>query len=154
MLVLAIFPLFAEAIVFRCEMLTGAISYQELPCDDAVNSQVILPISDMRTKNINIGQKKSNKQANKKAKIKNSSSYFQKLIKQANKKQLKARKARRKVSNINKEKLLRQQQRCNSVKIKIQLLQNRFRTGYTAKQEVRLNEQLIHYADLQKKYCS
>ena len=146
-LLLLILPILAEAVVFRCELSNGVIRYQDLPCDARVSKQIQLPISSIRiTKNINVKHQQDQLKCNS-AKVK-------KTINKKTKKLRKQHKKNHRVSKVNKEKALRRQIRCDNVKLKIQLLHNRLRAGYTVKQEVRINEQLVHYDNMQKKYCN
>lgn len=146
-LLLLILPMLAEAVVFRCELSNGAIRYQDLPCDASVRQQIKLPISAIRTpKNINVKQRQKQ--------LKRDCANFKKITNREQKKAIKQHKNSQRVSKINKEKALRRKIRCDNVKLKIQLLHNRLRAGYTARQEVRINEQLVHYDNMQKKYCN
>jgi hypothetical protein len=131
-------------------MTDGKTLYQQFPCVEPHNFQTRLPIFDTKPQYNNIGKNVRRKQLKSNNPRKNNSQ--KKTITSKNKaKQRQQRK--RKATQLQKVKANRHLQRCNDVNIKIKLLQNRLRLGYTAKQEVRLKEQLIHYTNLQYKYC-
>jgi hypothetical protein len=139
--------LIAEAVIFRCEMTNGSILYQQLPCISPYVYQVILPIIDTKS----LQNTLINKQEIFDNKYINNS--IQKVIIKEYEKQLKQKQKHKKAEELKIAKANRRLQRCQEVNVKIKLLQNRLHSGYTARQEMKLNEQFIHYTNLQHKYC-
>ena len=138
-------------VVFYCEMLDGAILYQDLPCNMPCAVQEILTI---RTRRLPAYDPSSaNTTFNKLSKKRNYSSNKKKMkLKKDGSKKI-HRNNDNKLKVIAQNKIIRRKQRCNDIKIKLQLLHNRLRPGYTARKELKINEQLIHYTNLKEKYC-
>ena len=141
----------AGAVVYRCNARNAAVSYQAFPCGAEQGSQTVLPIITSRgaknsanTAAIN-GLPQISIQPPARVSAKTNSTQP---------KQPRRRKTEQEKRQLEQAKAFKRQLRCNSVQLKIQLLHNRIRAGYTAKQEVRLQEQLQHYAQLQQKYCT
>lgn len=149
-LLLLLFTLAAEAVVFRCELPNGAMLYQQLPCNKLYARQSILPIINSKLSSADdLGEQR-------KFNVFCKNNYIdpiQKAIAREYNKQLKLQQRHKRAEAARIAKTNRRKQRCQEINVKIQLLQNRLRLGYTARQEVKLKEQLLHYTNLQQKYC-
>ena len=141
---LFLFMFNAHATIFKCEKPNGSIKYQDLPCHDMNVIQTILDIPESSSTPCNDQKAQYKKQSEKvKKNMKTKQLQKNKIIK--NKQKLKEREQKAE---------LKKQQKCSGVQLKLKLLQDRLRYGYTVKQGIRLQEQIAHYQNLQQQYCN
>lgn len=165
-LLLFLVTIVTEARIFCCELADGSKIYQQLPCTKLAK-QSLLPILP---ENVSDDSKVIEEQQLWLTILQKVNEFIkpnilhytnnrlvtepiqQAIIREYNR-QVKMQQRRKHVDAINAAKMARRKQHCSQINTKIQLLQNRLRTGYTVKQEIKIKEQLLYYNKLQQKFC-